>query len=93
MKIFITIFLVVVFLFIQHRIWLSNDGFRSYMELQTELKVQKEKLLVLESRNKVLRAEVKDLKSQLVAVEERARNDLGMIKENETFYFVPEKTL
>ncbi len=37
-------------------------------------------------RNSVLVAEIDDLRSGLTAIEERARSDLGMIKEGETFY-------
>ena len=42
----------------------------------------------LSERNKQLAAEVRDLKSGFTALEERARSDLGMIANNETFYQV-----
>jgi cell division protein FtsB len=85
-----TIVLVMTFLLLQHRIWMSNDGLPAYMGLQGQLEQQKDLIKALESRNLTLMAEVTDLKLQLDAVEERARTDLGMIKSKETFYFVNE---
>ncbi|MAZ44705.1 MAG: cell division protein FtsB [Legionellales bacterium] len=85
--------LVLCLLALQQRIWMSSDGVPVYMELQSEISEQQEQIKLLEKRNRVLIAEVADLKSQLIAVEERARNDLGMIKPNETFYFVTENGL
>ena len=45
----------------------------------------------MEERNQVLAAEVQDLKSGLDAIEERARSELGMIKQDETFIQIIEK--
>jgi cell division protein FtsB len=53
--------------------------------LSKELERQKEKLRSLEDRNKILEAQVLDLQNGLDAIEEKARNDLGMIKQGETF--------
>ena len=56
----------------------------------TKRSVQKQtqRLATLEGRNRILAAEVRAQKHGLAAVEARARSDLGMIKEGETFYLV-----
>ena len=54
-------------------------------QLSRELELQKRKLHELEQRNRILEAQVLDLQNGLDAFEEKARNDLGMIKQGETF--------
>jgi cell division protein FtsB len=53
--------------------------------------LQEQDNAVLEERNQVLAAEVQDLKSGLDAIEERARSELGMIKEDDTFFQIIEE--
>ena len=59
--------------------------------LQYKVEGQQQENEVLRERNKVLANEVDNLKEGLDSVEERARTDLGMIKEGETFYMVVDK--
>jgi len=59
--------------------------------LQHKVETQQQENEVLRERNKVLANEVDNLKEGLDSVEERARTDLGMIKEGETFYMVVDK--
>ena len=59
-------------------------------ELQKALEAQRQDNQRLHSRNRALEAEVEDLKTGLEAVEERARLELGMIKQGETFYQLVE---
>lgn len=59
--------------------------------LQHKVESQQQENEVLRERNKVLANEVDNLKEGLDSVEERARTDLGMIKEGETFYMVVDK--
>ena len=59
--------------------------------LQHKVESQQQDNEVLRERNKVLANEVDNLKEGLDSVEERARTDLGMIKEGETFYMVVDK--
>lgn len=56
--------------------------------LEGELEIQRQLNGQLEERNKLLEVEVYDLKNGLEAVEERARSELGMIAEGETFFMV-----
>jgi cell division protein FtsB len=78
--------LVVLFLVLQYRLWFGDGSLSEVVQLSTELKAQKKKLKQLEERNRKLEAQVLDLQNGFDAYEERARNDLGMIKKGETFY-------
>ncbi len=73
---------------LQYRIWLSQDGVREVERLQRAVASQRTENEQLTDRNRQLAAEVRDLKTGMDALEERARSDLGMIASNETFYQV-----
>ena len=60
-------------------------------ELQAEIDTQRVELVGLRARNEALQAEVNDLKRGLEAIEERARNELGMTKSGEVFYQIMEQ--
>ncbi len=76
---------------IQLRLWVSQDGWREVWRLEEAVETQQLENAALNTRNKTLEAEVRDLKEGVEAVEERARSDLGMISEGETFYQVVEE--
>ena len=80
--------LLVVVVLLQYRIWLSQGGVRELRRLETAVATQRTENDQLAERNRQLAAEVRDLKSGMGALEERARSDLGMISGNETFYQV-----
>ena len=84
MKILITI-LILVLIVLQYRLWFGDGSLSEVVQLTRELELQKQKLEELESRNRILEAQVLDLQNGLDAFEEKARNDLGMIKQGETF--------
>jgi cell division protein FtsB len=69
-------------------LWFSDDGYRKTVRLRTAVADQRDLNDSLRDRNAALDAEVVNLKQGLDAAEERARTDLGMIGENETFYQV-----
>jgi cell division protein FtsB len=73
---------------LQYRVWFSDSGVRELERLQRAVAVQRADNSQLEERNRQLGAEVRDLKTGMDALEERARSDLGMIARNETFYQV-----
>jgi cell division protein FtsB len=73
---------------LQYRLWVSHEGLREVWHLQQAVENQRAENAVLGERNAQLKAEVADLKQGLTALEERARNDLGMVGSNETFYQV-----
>ena len=84
MKIFLS-FLVAAFVLLQYQLWVDEDGMRKVLHFKQRVEAQKEINQNLYERNEVLAAEVEDLKSGYSAIEERARMDLGMIREGETF--------
>jgi len=91
MKILITI-LILVLIGLQYKLWFGDGSLSEVVQLTRELELQKQKLQELESRNRILEAQVLDLQNGLDAFEEKARNDLGMIKQGETFIqLIPEK--
>ena len=85
MKIVIAI-LVILLILMQYRLWLGDGSVRTALQLKQQIAVQQAENLKLQERNQALLAEVQDLKSGKQAIEERARNDLGMVKKDETFY-------
>ncbi len=80
--------LTVAIILLQHRVWFSEDGVRQVTRLRQAVAAQRAENEQLTERNRQLAAEVRDLKTGLEALEERARSDLGMIARNETFYQV-----
>lgn len=70
---------------IQYALWWGKGGWLRVQELQQQVAVQQETNSALEARNNALLAEVHDLKSGTAAVEERARTELGLIREGEVF--------
>jgi len=84
----LAIALAVAVLLLQYRVWLSENGVREVERLERAVATQRADNDQLAERNRQLAAEVRDLKTGMDALEERARSDLGMIARNETFYQV-----
>jgi cell division protein FtsB len=88
----LAIALGVVIAILQYRLWLSDSGVRELGRMQDAVTQQHAQNAVLVERNRQLAAEVRDLKTGMAALEERARSELGMIASNETYYqVVPAK--
>ncbi len=84
----VTLILFVLLIFLQFKLWLGEGGFRQVARLETRVEQQRQRNTDLLQRNAELQAEVEDLRERLDAVEERARNELGLIKPDEQFYQV-----
>ncbi|WP_240223064.1 cell division protein FtsB [Rheinheimera hassiensis] len=82
----LTLLLVIVLGLLQYRLWLGQHSIADYFRLQEELRTQQASNLELEKRNRLLKADVTDLQQGLEAIEERARNELGLIKQDEVFF-------
>lgn len=77
--------LVLVVLLLQYRLWVGDGSLAEVSALRTEIGAQREELTAMRARNRVLEAEVQDLREGLEALEERARSELGMIRQGEVF--------
>jgi cell division protein FtsB len=82
------ILLIILVALLQVKFFFGQGNWRQVQELRAQVLAQKKENEVLLNRNRALAAEVKDLKSGVDAIEERARNEMGMIKSGETFYRV-----
>ena len=73
-------------LLMQYPLWLGKGGWLRVANLEQQLRAQKAANAALAERNRMLDAEVRDLKEGFEAIEERARYEFGMIKQDEIFY-------
>jgi len=80
--------LLLVLIALQVKMWFGEGGYRDVKRLAVRVEEQARENEALAQRNRELEADVEDLRQGLHAVEERARNELGMVKENEEFYQV-----
>jgi cell division protein FtsB len=76
---------------LQYPLWLGKGGWFRVWDNGRQLEAQRAQNQMLEQRNAALDAEVRDLKSGLGAIEERARYELGLIKNGEIFVQIPQK--
>lgn len=83
--------LIALLVLLQYPLWLGKGGWLRVWDVDQQLQQQKESNRKLEVRNAGLDAEVRDLKQGYDAIEERARFELGMIRQDEVFVQVPEK--
>ena len=85
------ILLLLVLAGLQYRLWFGSGSWEQIVYLQREIEQQKLVNQGLSDRNAILENEVRDLKNGMGSIEERARSELGLIKDGETFYlFVDE---
>ena len=89
MKVLILIIILLIIHF-QYRIWLGDGSIEQINAYQQRLDDLKKQAEEKKERNDALYAEVLDLRTGQEAIEERARDELGMIKEGETFFHVLE---
>ena len=87
MRVFLAVLCLALGL-MQYRLWLSDQGLREVSRLQAAVDAQSAANHEQAARNRQLLAEVTDLKVGLTALEERARSELGMVGNSETFYQV-----
>ena len=87
------IILVVFFVGLQSRLWVGEGSLAHRSELNRQLEEQEHENQALRERNALIATDVESLKTNLNAIEEKARADLGMIKQGETFYLVIDKNL
>ena len=84
----LTLIFVILIASLQYPLWLGKGSWLRVWDLSRQIAEQKDKNKLLKARNDTLDAEVRDLKQGYAAIEERARSELGMIKQDEVFYQV-----
>ena len=88
----LSVTLLLILLALQYRLWIGDGSVAHVVRLDRELQRQSAANERLQERNRILAIEVEDLKEGLNSVEERAREEMGMIKDGETFYMLIETT-
>ena len=87
----LSVALIALITLLQYPLWIGKGGWLRVWDVDRQLQLQKDSNKKLEIRNAGLDAEVRDLKQGYDAIEERARYELGMIKEGEVFVQIPER--
>lgn len=80
--------LIVTLLVLQYRLWVGDGSLANVVRLNREMGRQQAENERLRERNRLLAAEVDALKNGNEAIEERARSEMGMIREGETYYMI-----
>ncbi|MCB1693616.1 MAG: septum formation initiator family protein [Pseudomonadales bacterium] len=75
---------------LQWRLWIGESSFAEVSALDDKVELAAQTNEAKRQRNKILRAEIKDLKNGYESIEEKARSDFGLIKQGETFYLLVE---
>lgn len=83
--------LIILLVALHYRLWTGNGGIPHVRRMEQAKAVQQDENRKLEERNRSLAAEVVDLKQGLDAIEERARTEMGMIKQDEIFIQVIDR--
>ena len=88
MRILAIVFALLI-LALQYPMWLGKGGWLQVRELDRQVEAQRQANAELKARNAALDADVRDLKQGYEAIEERARSELGMIRQDEVFFQLP----
>lgn len=86
----VIVVLVLLTMYLQYGLWYTRGGKHDVEKLKTSVAEQKDEIARLKERNRSLSAEVMDLKQGLEAIEERARSEMGMIKNGEVFFRITD---
>ena len=82
--------LVILIAFVQYSLWYGKGGWLEVFNLKKQLQDQHRLNQKLQNQNTILEAEIIDLKQGFDAIEELARNELGMIRKDEVFFQVQQ---
>lgn len=82
----IIVCLIMILAGLQYKLWLGEDSLLHWVSLNKKLTTQVAENKRLSLRNQAMEADISELKSGEQALEERARHDLGMVKQDETYY-------
>ncbi|WP_185236648.1 cell division protein FtsB [Teredinibacter franksiae] len=83
--------LILLLIVLQYRLWVGEGSTANVVRLKQEITKQRAENDRLQERNKLLAAEVNALKNGHDAIEDRARSEMGMIREGETFFMIVDE--
>lgn len=86
----LAVVLVALLGLLQYSLWWGEGGLREFAQIRQRVDTLATETETLRARNQRLAAEVVDLKDGLDAIEERARSDIGMVRDDEQFFWVPD---
>lgn len=92
MKKWLFLFLSILLVLLQYRLWEGDGSIHDVIRLSKAISLEHQELKKLSARNQILVSEIQAIRAYPEALEERARAELGMIKQNETFYLVLDPT-
>lgn len=87
----LTLVLLLLIALLQYPLWLGKGSWLRVWQYSQQIQTHKERNAYYRQRNETLRAEVRDLKQGQSAIEERARSELGLVKQDEVFFQVIQK--
>ena len=82
--------LVFVFVILQYKLWVGEGSLAEVASLERDIEAQQQTIDMMKKHNLAMQAEIDSFKNDQDAVEERARSDLGMIREGEIYYQIPD---
>jgi cell division protein FtsB len=82
--------LLLLFVMLQYKLWVGEGSLAEVATLEREIAEERLNIEKLQRRNMEMQAEIDSFKNDLDAVEERARSDLGMIREGEVYFQIPD---
>ena len=85
--------LVVLFVVLQYKLWVGEGSLAEVASMERDIEVQQQAIEEMQKRNMAMQAEIDSFKHDQDAVEERARSDLGMIREGETYFQIPHRVI
>lgn len=84
---------LLLFLWLQYQLWFDETGVMANLRMDDRIEQQLEVNEALQARNQVLTEEILSIKSGPTAIEAKARKELGMIKDGETYFIVVKPKL
>ncbi|MCW8876423.1 MAG: septum formation initiator family protein [Kangiellaceae bacterium] len=88
---FLAIVFAILICIIQYRIWWGEGSYREIELLKQQIAEQQKQNDLLKKENEILRKEILALRTNPQVLEEKARENLGLIKPGETFYRIIPK--
>jgi len=83
--------LVVLFVVLQYKLWVGEGSLAEVASMERDIETQQQAIEERKKRNMAMQAEIDSFKNDQQAVEARARSDLGMIREGEIYFQIPDK--